>query len=1487
MNKNFSRMLSSLLPARKHTNAVLPLSSTAPGVHSSARSKPARTQLPRPSSIRGLLRWLACGSLVAAALLSKPALAADTTAPSRPISEVLQRGKDVIQAYVQLNGAIGQQLTNDGIIDVTKPPYNAKSDGSQDATIALQQALLDARDARLVTFLPIGTYKVSSQLECIQGYVSEDDDSQANPNPFGENFLRTDDFPCVLRGSTKGGRATIVLADGTTGFTDPNNAKSVIFFQAREWQTPHRISEDFSFNQMIISLDLVLGNNAGAAGIDHVAAQGSVIEDINVNANGAFAGLRGLPAAGGSASHITVNGGQYGIYAVEHQEIGGDPISGSRQSPVISHVTLNNQATNAIYYRGIGPLTIVGGVLQGPAPIRAEVLYIDDFSPIGSAQRDRGGRESGHLNIIDTVFTFTGTAPTITADQNVYFTNFHVKNAATVFQSVRPFSGAPTSTVLSGNSTGWTHIQEYVAGGIIKEGNTIDTANYPVWIGGVRVAQPVCDATCSSGVTRNAIAPGNLQSQHSWNRALAFPTWEDADVINLRAAGATGNNSTDDTAALQTAINAYPNRTLFLPKGTYKLSAPLNLKATTRLIGVGSKYSTFAPAGNAAAFINPNAALAQPLVRTDDAAAATTAIGFLQFRTLFHGATALHWRAGAESVVRDVKYVQFPWLDPVAAVRPSVLIDGSGGGRWYNTWIVDGGAQGDDFRFFLVNGTRQPLKFYMLNPEHAESEYQAEFNNVQNVDVFSMKGEVLDDPISPLLLVRDSQFFRIFGDSGNAYAAPGSALYQITNSNNFLLANIAQQIVNDPTNWSVVREVFGGTTVNTPATEWFALYKRGQPGAARGTLQFSTATGSVNETAGTAVIIVTRSGGSAGAVSVDYATSNVTAVAGSDYAAGSGTLTFADGDTTDKTITVGITNDTAVESDETFSLALSNASGASLGSPSSVTITLVSDDVASPPGRLQFGSATYNVSEGITTGIARISVTRVGGSGGALSVGYATGNGTAVAGSDYTAASGTLIFADGDSAPKTFTVPLINDTAVESTETVNLTLSSIGGSLLGTRSSAVLNLTNDDAALRFSVATYNVSEAAGTVTITVRRTGSTASSVSVSYATSNGTASVGSDYTASSGTLSFAMGQTSKTFTVPIINDTAVEPTEKVNLTLSSPSGAVLITPSSAVLNITNDDTALRFSAATYSVNEGAGTATLTVTRAGSAASAVSVNYATSNGGTALAGSDYAAPGGTLNWTMGDAAPKTFTVSITDDTLVESNETVRLTLSNPTIGAILGSPNTTVLTIVDNESKIVKTTAAPVIDGAADTVWNTANPAAITNVKDNISSGSDLSGTYKTLWDATHLYVLINVTDDLQTNDSGAATYDDDGVEIYVDANNDKLTSYGATDVQYIFSWNGTSVVTTAVVAGVNTLSFLAGVVGKGQAVAGGYVIEVKIPWSTVGQTTIAAGALVGLDAHINDDDNGGARDGKLMWKDTTDTAYLNPSVFGTLPLAP
>ena len=195
-----------------------------------------------------------------------------------------------------------------------------------------------------------------------------------------------------------------------------------------------------------------------------------------------------------------------------------------------------------------------------------------------------------------------------------------------------------------------------------------------------------------------------------------------------------------------------------------------------------------------------------------------------------------------------------------------------------------------------------------------------------------------------------------------------------------------------------------------------------------------------------------------------------------------------------------------------------------------------------------------------------------------VTVGYSTANGTATAGSDYTAAAGTLTFAPGVTTQKV-NVAVAGDTAVEPTETFTVKLANPGNATLGT-ATATGTITNDDAAPvappTVSISTTAVSEGnSGTsaMAFTVSLSKATDKSVTVGYSTANGTATAGQDYTATAGTLTFAAGMTSQKVNVAVAGDTAVEPTETFTVKLANPGNATLGT-ATATGTITNDDTA-------------------------------------------------------------------------------------------------------------------------------------------------------------------------------------------------------------------------------------------------------------------------------------------------------------------------
>jgi len=233
-----------------------------------------------------------------------------------------------------------------------------------------------------------------------------------------------------------------------------------------------------------------------------------------------------------------------------------------------------------------------------------------------------------------------------------------------------------------------------------------------------------------------------------------------------------------------------------------------------------------------------------------------------------------------------------------------------------------------------------------------------------------------------------------------------------------------------------------------------------------GVFSFSAPTYTVAESAGTKTITINRTGGTAGPATVTLATSNGTATAGQDYTAVNTVVNFASGDTS-KTVDIPITDDTVSEPSETVNLALSAPStGASLGTQNTAVLTITDND----PASILFAVSNFSVDEG--AGNAIITVTRGGDTSGAASVNFATSDGTAKAGSDYTAVNTTVNFLAGEST-STVSIPIIDDTITEPAESVNLTLSSPTGAALGTRTTATLTIIDNDAGASLQPDTVN------------------------------------------------------------------------------------------------------------------------------------------------------------------------------------------------------------------------------------------------------------------------------------------------------------------------------------------------------------------------------------------------------------------------------
>jgi hypothetical protein len=392
------------------------------------------------------------------------------------------------------------------------------------------------------------------------------------------------------------------------------------------------------------------------------------------------------------------------------------------------------------------------------------------------------------------------------------------------------------------------------------------------------------------------------------------------------------------------------------------------------------------------------------------------------------------------------------------------------------------------------------------------------------------------------------------------------------------------------------------------------------------------------------------------------------------------------------------------------------------------------------PGELKFDQSSFEVLE--SSGVAVVVVERSRGEDGLVTVQYSTADGSATAGSDYTAVSGTLEWGPGDGSNRTFQIPILDDGDAEGAETIQLMLSNpTGGAVLDSEraTSVVVILANDGGAggggddppgddnggddnggddnggddngggdnggndlrnlIKFDQRNFLALESSGVAVIAVERSRGEAGAVTADYEIVPGTAQPGSDYEPVTGTLSWADGDESvKTFQVPIIVDDQKEPTENAQLVLSNPTGGANLDGqrSMALLTILDDDQGvepgddnrpgeIKFDERGYQVVEDAGVARIAVERSHGARGIVSVEVSTADG-SAMAGEDYEASSGVLSWGDGDRAPKFLEVPILEDDVTEGNETVLLSLAAPTGGATLDDERSvSSLSILDND----------------------------------------------------------------------------------------------------------------------------------------------------------------------------------------------------------
>jgi hypothetical protein len=381
-----------------------------------------------------------------------------------------------------------------------------------------------------------------------------------------------------------------------------------------------------------------------------------------------------------------------------------------------------------------------------------------------------------------------------------------------------------------------------------------------------------------------------------------------------------------------------------------------------------------------------------------------------------------------------------------------------------------------------------------------------------------------------------------------------------------------------------------------------------------------------------------------------------------------------------------------------------------------VALALPGSAMAAPKAKVQFSNPAYAVAENAGSATITVVRPRTGHSIVRLklpvTVDYTTIDGTAKAGSDYTATNGTLSFPACSNSPlasdpclrQTFNVSVADNFVVDGPRTLGLKLSNaMSGSrraILGYPSTAALVIVDNDnsgigsgSSFQMASASDFVSESAVSAPVFVIRSGDLATGTSVHYATADGAAAAGTDYTGVSGTLNFpdqatdAVTSIIQVVNVPLLHNPATDPQLRdfnFNLDIPAGSGGTLGTPSSENVTVVNSDgpATLLWSAPAYNVAETAGSVRLTAIGAGSITGndEVDVDYATTDG-TAKAGVSYTSANDTLEFFADDLA-ESVDIAVLDDHL-SGDKAFTTALQNPSTGASIGTPGTATVNVLD------------------------------------------------------------------------------------------------------------------------------------------------------------------------------------------------------------
>lgn len=459
----------------------------------------------------------------------------------------------------------------------------------------------------------------------------------------------------------------------------------------------------------------------------------------------------------------------------------------------------------------------------------------------------------------------------------------------------------------------------------------------------------------------------------------------------------------------------------------------------------------------------------------------------------------------------------------------------------------------------------------------------------------------------------------------------------------------------------------------------------------------SPATRAVGESAGAVSFTVQLSNPSSLPVSVPFSVAG--SASSADYSGLTASpLSFPEG-VTARTISLTVSDDAIDEPNETVVLNLGAPTNATLGNPSSATLTIQDNDA---PPTVRFEQATPAFDEDAGTVTSRLILS--GPSAFDITVPVSVTGGSAD-GADFAIATPSPVTIPAGNTSVDLAIAIIDDAFDENDETIELQLGAPTNATITAPFTQTITIRDDDAtpSMSFDMAGASYDEDAGTVMIPVRLSAASGLPISASFAT-GGSASAADYSVPTTSPLEFPAGSTATSIVLNVANDALDEGDETVTFTLSAPVNATLGAQAAYTATIVDDDAppTLSFETAARTVNEGVGTTSVDVLL--SAPSGKPVTFSITTGGTAGSGdfggltpSPITIPAGAIRATV--------SLDVTDDAIDESNESVVLGLSSMT-NATLGSPGMFNLIIADNDDppSVAFVTAASSYDESAGTV---------------------------------------------------------------------------------------------------------------------------------------------------------------------------------------